>query len=226
MILPYVLATIVYIPIAFHFLSKGQDIPYSYVKLKPTELLTGYDEKTEKPIVVDMLKTPHLLITGLSGQGKSRMVRTMLLNIRNADIIICNAYKEDYKKVRGRFINGEENIKVYLKSIIESPVVRERPLYIVFEELATIKDKDNIKMIKELLCIARHYNIFIVGVIQIATKEELKFKSYFNARLSFRQLDDSAYRVVLCTSLDRVLNKREFALLSDSLYYGRTYNIN
>ena len=173
-----------------------------------------------------MLKTPHLLITGLSGQGKSRMVRTMLLNIRNADIIVCNAYQDDYKDIRGKFINGEENIKVYLKSIIESPATRERPLYIVFEELATIKDKDNIKLIKELLCVARHYNIFVVGVIQIATKEELKFKSYFNARLSFRQLDDSAYRVVLCTNLDRVLNKREFALLSDDLYYGRTYNIN
>ena len=226
MILPYVLATLVYIPIAYHLISKGQDIPYSYVELQPTELLVGYDEKTEKPITVDMLRTPHILITGLSGQGKSRMVRTMLLNIRNADIIVCNAYQDDYKSVQARFINGEENIKVYLKSIIESPAIRERPLYIVFEELATIKDKDNIKIIKELLCVARHYNIFVVGVIQIATKEELKFKSYFNARLSFRQLDDSAYRVVLCTSLDRVLNKQEFALLSDDLYYGRTYDIN
>ena len=78
------------------------------------DIALDMDEKTEKPIVVDMLKTPHLLITGLSGQGKSRMIKSMLLNIRNADIIICNAYKDDYKSVRGRFINGEENIKVYL----------------------------------------------------------------------------------------------------------------
>ena len=98
------------------------------------------------------------------------MVRTMLLNIQDADIIVCNAYKEDYKGVRGRFINGEENIKVYLKSIIESPAVRERPLYIVLEELATIKDKDNIKMIKELLCIARHYNIIAFIGIRIFDK--------------------------------------------------------
>ena len=225
MILPYVLVTVAYVPIAYYFLSKGQDIPYSYVKLKPTELLVGYDKKTEKPLIVDMLSVPHLLVTGLSGQGKSRMLRAMLLNIKDANIVVCNAFKNDYKGVQARFINGEDNVKTYIKNTSTDLHRRDIPLYIILEELGTIKNKDTIKHIKELLCVARHYNIYVIGVIQIATKEELKFKSYFNARLSFKQLDDSAYRVVVGTSLDEKLKKREFALLTDDLYLGKTYII-
>ena len=109
--------------------------------------------------------------------------------------------------------------------MLENLYRREKPLYIVIEELGTIKNKYLIAKIQELLCIARHYNIFIIGVIQIATKEELKFKSYFNARLSFRQLDDSAYRVVLGTGVEENLSKQEFVLVSDDKYVGRTYDI-
>ena len=151
MILPYVLATLVYIPVAFHSLSKGQDIPYSYVKLRPTELLAGYDKKTEKPLIVDMLSVPHLLVTGLSGQGKSRMLRAMLLNIKDANIVVCNAFKNDYKGVQARFINGEDNVKTYIKNTSTDLHRRDIPLYIVLEELGTIKNKDTIKYIQELL---------------------------------------------------------------------------
>ena len=187
-------------------------------------LLIGHDRF--KPITVNMNCTPHLLITGLSGQGKSRCLKVMLLNLQDkADIILCNAFEDDFKGVQARKIYGEPNILNYITSVLENLYKREKPLYIVIEELGTIKNKELIKKIQELLCIARHYNIFIIGVIQIATKEELKFKSYFNARLSFRQLDDSAYRVVLGTGVEENLGKREFVLVSDDKYVGRTYDI-
>ena len=170
--------------------------------------------------------TPHLLVTGLSGQGKSRCLKAMLINLQEkADIVLCNAFAEDYVKVKARKIYGENNILNYISLLLENINKREKPLYIVIEELGTIKNKSLIAKIQELLCIARHYNIYIIGVIQIATKEELKFKSYFNARLTFRQLDDSAYRVVLGTGVEEKLCKRQFALISDDLYLGRTYLI-
>ena len=205
------------------------DYNSTYRKYKPVDLdgytlLIGHDRF--KPITVNMNSTPHLLVTGLSGQGKSRCLKVMLLNLQDkADIILCNAFEDDFKGVRARKIYGEQNILNYITSVLENLYRREKPLYIVIEELGTIKNKELIKKIQELLCIARHYNIFVIGVIQIATKEELKFKSYFNARLSFRQLDDSAYRVVLGTGVEENLNKQEFVLVSDDKYVGRTYDI-
>ena len=182
-----------------------------------------------KPIEVNMLSTPHLLISGLSGQGKSRCLKAMLLNLqetKKANIILMNAFKEDYKGIKARRVYGEQCMLSTINYILEDKSWRKNPLYIVIEELGIIKDKKLNEAIKDLLCTARHYNIYIIGVIQIATKEECKFKSYFNARLTFRQLEDSAYRVVLgCGIGDKILNKQDFALVSDDLHFGRTYYI-
>ena len=56
-------------------------------------LICGYHNF--KPIEVNMLSTPHLLISGLSGQGKSRCLKAMLLNLqetKKANIILMNAF--------------------------------------------------------------------------------------------------------------------------------------
>lgn len=209
---------------AGYYYNKYLNKKYTKVDLDEYTLLCGYGKKGK--ITISMKTTPHLLITGLSGQGKSRCLKVMLLNLQDkADIVLCNAFSEDFAKVKARKIYGENNILNYISSLLDNIKKREKTLYIVIEELGTIKDKKLIAKIQELLCIARHYNIFIIGVIQIATKEELKFKSYFNARLTFRQLDDSAYRVVLGTGLEEKLCKRQFALISDDLHLGRTYLI-
>ena len=207
-----------------HYYQNYINKEYTKVDLDEYTLLAGYNK--EGRITINMLCTPHVLITGLSGQGKSRCLKVMLLNLQDkADIVLCNCFAEDYSKVKARKIYGEVNILNYINLLLENIKKREKPLYIVFEELGTIKNKSLVAKIQELLCIARHYNIYVIGVIQIATKEELKFKSYFNARLTFRQLDDAAYRVVLNTSIDKNLSVRQFALMSDDLYLGRTYLI-
>ena len=212
MILPYVLATVLYVPIAYYFLSKGQDIPYSYVKLKPTELLVGFDKKTEKPLIVDMLSVPHLLVTGLSGQGKSRMLRAMLLNIKDANIVVCNAFKNDYKGVQARFINGEDNVKTYIKNTSTDLHRRDIPLYIVLEELGTIKNKDTIKYIQELLCVARHYNIYVIGVIQIGT-----FHAYMLYYLRIAQIRNGRF---LAEVLSDVMRKKSATPELEQLSFG------
>ena len=213
------------IPICYYYY-KYLNKKYTKVYLDEYTLLAGYNAHGK--ITIDMRITPHLLVTGLSGQGKSRCLKVMLKNMQDkADIVLCNAFKGDFEGVQARRIYGEQNILNYITSVLENLYRREKPLYIVIEELGTIKNKSLIAKIQELLCIARHYNIYIIGVIQIATKEELKFKSYFNARLTFRQLDDASYRVVLGTGIgEKILSKREFALVSDDLHFGKTYIIN
>lgn len=197
---------------------------YKYIPTKPTELLLGYDFKGQ-PILADMNVNPHLLITGLSGQGKTGLLRTLITNIRDADVILCNCFVEDFRGFNVKRLYGEDAILEYCQKIMEQDYWHKKPLYIVVEELATIKDKKLVNLLKEMLCVCRHYNIFIIGIIQIATKEELKFKSYFISRLSFKQLDSSSYQVVLGAGIDKDLQKREFYCITDGLHKGRTYTL-
>ena len=206
------------------FLQELQDIEYQKIDLSPFELLLGYNLKGE-PIIVNMFKTPHLLISGLSGQGKSFMLKTIIKNL-DTKVIMLNAFTDDYKELNNIIhIQGEEDILKRLESLLNNRYKREKPVYIFFEELATIKNKKIIQTLKELLCIARHFNLFLIGLIQISTKEELQCKSYFNARVSFKQVDSSSYQVALNTSISDTLKKREFYLFSDDLYKGKTYKL-
>ena len=75
--------------------------PKEYLQFKPVEmskyeLLLGYNQ--DGYIIADMRNGAHLLISGLSGNGKSKMVHYMLKNIQNkADILVLNGFEEDYQ---------------------------------------------------------------------------------------------------------------------------------
>lgn len=200
--------------------------PKSYYKqfLEPYECLLGFNY--EGNIIADMRITPHILITGLSGQGKTEMAKTVIRNLQGkADIILLNAFKSDFKAYKGRFIIREVNILLFLKSTLESKIKRSRPMYIIIDELLVLtKNKEISKCITDLLAIARHYNIFLIGISQEGTKEQLKFKSLFNTRVCFRLLEESSYRTVLGCSVEGELKKQEFYLYSNGLYKGRTFD--
>lgn len=192
------------------------------------QLKLGYTKGIiNKQILVDMRITPHLFVVGLSGQGKSKMVEKA---IKGKQVVLLNAFKDDFKTIQAKRILGNVNILKYLNGLLQS--VREgkkwtRPLYLVFDELLVLcVDKNITKAITDLLAIGRHYNIFIVGISQIGTKESVKFKDLFNSRVCFRQVEESSYRVVLGSSVeDTKLKKREFYLYSDDIYRGYTYSV-
>ena len=197
------------------------------IKLSPYEILVG--ESYGKPLIVNMKSTPHLLITGLSGQGKSKMVNCIIRTLnKNTRAVLINGFADDYEKGI-RNIIGDENISKFLSRLLEDKKLQRNPLYILIEEMGIIQDKKILKMIAELLMVGRHYNIFIIGIIQVSRAEDIKFKTFFNARISFRQVDSSSYGVALGCSMpkeDSHLSKREFYLLTDDLYRGKTYNMN
>lgn len=205
------------------------DMDYAPIKLEGTKLLIGFDYKGT-PVIANMLECPHLLLTGLSGQGKTGMLRVAIKNILdndNADIVLLNGFEEDYKGFNIKQIINQEEIKSFIEDElqgIEDGKKKNKPLYVVFEELGKIKDKKLIELTTKLLQYGRHNNIYLIGVIQTATKEELKFKSLFNSRCTFKQLEESSYRVVLGCSIDDKLQKREFYLYTNNLYRGKTYN--
>ena len=198
-------------------------LDYKQVQLQDRELLLGYNQQGY--IIADMGKYPHLLISGLSNQGKSKMIYYMLKNLEDrANILVLNGFKEDYRGFT--LVQGTKAIQRRIEDILKDKEIRIKPLYLVLEEMQSIsKDKKLQEQLKELLSMGRHYNIFVIGIIQNATKENCSFKDLFNCRCSFRQIDSSSYQVCLGTSVEKGLEQREFYFLDSNLIKGYTFSI-
>ena len=203
---------------------KPQDfLDYKQVQLQDRELLLGYNQQGY--IIADMGKYPHLLISGLSNQGTSKMVNYMLKNLEDrANILVLNGFKEDYRGFT--LVQGTKAIQRRIEAILKDKEIRSKPLYLILEEMQSIsKDKKLQEQLKELLSMGRHYNIYCIGIIQNATKENCSFKDLFNCRCSFRQIDSSSYQVCLGTNVEKGLEQREFYFLDSNLVKGYTFSI-
>ena len=186
-------------------------------------LIVGYKGVIKKKsVIVDMRTTPHLLVCGLSGSGKTKCVEYA---IKDKRVIILNAFKNDFNSINCPKINGENNIINVLMNCCKQ--YQKTPLYIVIDELLVLCNNKKInKCILDILAVARHYNVYLIGIAQRGLSVDMSFKNLFNARICFRQVEQSSYQAVLGYSIDNPnLQKREFILLSDYIYRGRTYDI-
>lgn len=196
---------------------------HTNIKESDYTLTVGYSGILRRKIVVDMKLTPHVLVCGLSGQGKSKCVEYAM---KNKNCVILNAFREDFTSIKCLRINDIEQILEYLESI--KYVYNNKPLYIVIDEMLVLcLNKKINNAILNLLATGRHYNIFIIGISQKGTKQDIPFKDLFNARLTFRQVEASSYAAILgyYPEDNLKLNKREFVLFSDNIYRGRTYDL-
>lgn len=205
---------------------KINELNYRAISLEPTKLICGYDLKGN-PLIVDMLKTPHIGVVGTSLSGKSKCVEGALKMLKGADITLVNCFKDDFTGIIADRINGNNTILEYLKRVSENKTVRPRPHYIVVDEynsLSHIKGID--KIIQELLSQARHYNVYLIVIMQKGNSEDCKFKQLFNTRIAFRTIEESTLRAFLGVGVGSgALNQREFYLLHSELKKGKTYTI-
>lgn len=204
--------------------NKAEDINYEPYILSPFKLLLGYNKKGE-PLIVDMKKTPHIGVQGASNSGKSRMVEIALKNLIGADVVLINCFEDDFESIHGERINKEEDILNYLEGLIREPYYREKPLYLVLDELNVLGKNKNInKAIMDILAQARHFNVFFIALGQSLLKENCPYKQLFNVRITFRAIDKSSIAAFLgCTVEETNLNQREFICYSDSIYRGKSY---
>ena len=168
-------------------------------------------------VTFNMQIAPHLLVAGLSGQGKSKFVECLFKDRKDLDnVYLVNAYRSDFKSLKCKRIN---NTTSTLKLLTEASTrLQKHPRYIIVDELIEISVREP-KLIKELtkaLAVSRHFNTFFICIAQQATKEEIKCKSLFNCRVTFKQVEFSSYQTILGYSPeDRQLQAREFYYLSD-----------
>lgn len=202
-------------------------ISYKIIKVK--DKIVEYLDHQESPYILkcgrvafDMRLSPHILVSGLSGQGKTKFVESLLIDRKDIDIVLLNVFKDDMRRIKARRINTLEDIKKFLESVLKPN--RSKPLYIVIDELLSlsIQDKTISKTITKLLAIARHRNIFLICISQSATKEEVGSKMLFNTRVSFKQIEASQYQVVLgYTPENKQLQQREFYYISTEAGKGK-----
>ena len=189
------------------------------------DVLVGHNKKNK--IVVNMKNTPHLLVCGLSGQGKSRCIEYAMRDKLN--ITLINAFEDDFKSINCERIYGCEEIQNYLVRLLQDKHYFKIPKFIVIDEMIVLcADKKISKAIIDLLSIGRHYNIFIIGIAQRGLKTDLPFKDLFNARMTFRQVENSSYRSILGGLPDDInidLNPRQFIIYHTKVESGYTYDI-
>lgn len=170
-----------------------------------------------KNVTFNMQIAPHLLVAGLSGQGKSCFVEYLFKDRDDLNnVYLVNAYREDFKSLKCKRINATTDIQTLLTKA--STALQKQPRYIIIDELIEISVREP-KIIKELtkaLAVSRHLNTFFICIAQQATKEEIKCKSLFNCRVTFKQVEYSSYSTILGYSPeDRQLQAREFYYLND-----------
>lgn len=189
-------------------------------------LLLGEDTSIlHRKIYVDMSVDSHVLIVGLSNCGKSKLAEGML---RDKDVIVVNAFEEDFQSIKGARVIGEDNILEFLRHVLDDRTIDSKPLYLLVDELVVLlRNKSIAKELQGLLCIARHTKLYIVALSQEGTKEVISFKNLFNVRIMMKAIEESTYRTVLGASVeDTNLKQREFYVRDNNgIRRGRSLDI-
>lgn len=187
--------------------------------------ILGYD-KNEENILWDTKVFPSLSITGVSNCGKSCLV-TYLMKKSNMPITLCNAYKDDFTGIDCTRIEDIVKIEEFIDYLLNEKS-NDEPLLVVFDEMLTLMTYKKIaQKIHTLLTKNRHKQIYIIALFQELNKNLVPFKSLFTARLVMRQIQKSDVDSALGVTVEdyKPLQNREFILLSDDIYYGRTYDV-
>lgn len=172
--------------------------------------------------------SPHLLVGGLSGTGKTKFVESLFINRDDVDIYLLNAFREDFKGINCVRINNVNDILILLSDITKGKLEgiyrnsQSQPCYIIIDELLelSIRNKQIIKELTKAIATSRHFNIFFICISQSATKEEIQAKALFNQRVCFKCIESSSYNTILGYSPEdrnnQQLNQREFYYRNDS----------
>lgn len=145
-----------------------------------------YKPIESKPIGIDLggavlpCNFHGLMIIGSIGSGKSYLANYILSKCTSKYKFVYNAFDEDFLRI--------ERIESSQLETLESATL-------VIDEYLTL-DKQSINTIKKLLVVARHKNLNIVLISQIANKSDLTLRNLIRYRVSFRLNEQDEYKLV------------------------------
>lgn len=193
------------------------------------ELVLGHDKSLfKRQITLNMKEFPSLSIVGVTNSGKSCLIAGALMK-NKADKVLLNAYDDDYSNVYfKKRITDVDQVERYLDYLLEIDRLDHFTIIVIDEALSLIAYKSLSNKLRILLSKNRHKNLAVILIFQELNKTLVPYKSLIASRLSMRLLQQSDYQSALGTSLDApvTLQNREFIIVSDSIYKGKSYNLN
>ena len=195
--------------------------------IKDTEILLGANKNyPSRAITIDMREFPSLSITGITKSGKTKMAEYILNKTKMAKVLI-NAYEDDFTSVKAKRITDIKEIGKYLDYLLEVKKFDKPVLVVIDETLSLLSYKEISKKLHLLLTKNGHKNLFIICLFQELNKYNCSFKTLFSSRVAMRSIQTSDIISSLGTSLEEYprLKNREFILLSDNIYFGKTFDI-
>ena len=139
---------------------------------------------------------------------------------------LLNAFETDFTSLNTERVNGIEEIKAFLKAELDNKERRSKTHFIVIDECNVLSlEKDIDKLIKGLLAQARHFNVYIIAILQLANKNDCPYKNLFNTRISFKHIDDDLITTFLGAKPESILKHREFFMYDTDYRQGKTYTI-
>lgn len=173
--------------------------------LESHKMLLGVSTVDKKAEIIDLEKTPHTLIAGITGAGKSILLQMMLLSLSYAtdpselELILIDLKNEDLAPLcnlpHTKFFAGSKDKarQAILDLItekdrrIENSSKTDKRIILVIDELAQVADDKIIqKSLKDLISIGRSKRINIIVATQSVTKDGglgSMLKSNFTCRL-------------------------------------------
>lgn len=118
------------------------NVEFVPVKTEPYEVFLGYDFKGY-PVLLNLARFPHLLIAGVTGSGKSRVVFSLLTNlVHNFDEKTINIYLAQVKKADLRHFKHCEQVKMYARTLEETLMMFSRINTMIDKRIKILEDAD------------------------------------------------------------------------------------
>ncbi|WP_461614388.1 FtsK/SpoIIIE domain-containing protein [Clostridium sp. Marseille-QA1073] len=180
------------------------NLDFAPIKTKPYEVFLGYDFKGY-PVLLNLTRFPHLLIAGVTGSGKSRVVFSVLTNlIHNFDERAINIYLAQVKKADLRHFKHCEQVKMYARTLEDT--------LLMFSKINTIIDR-RIKLLEEA---------DVENIGDYNRKSKNKFMKYI-----YVSADEFSYYMPDSSDAEDIKTVKEKALkeLKDIILAGRSVGV-
>ena len=181
-------------------------------------IVIGYKYLPCFKIRVNIKRYPHIIITGITGTGKTRLAEYI---VKDKKPILINCYKEDFTSIEATRVNDLQKIISLLNAVPKNS-------WIVIDELNQLcnSSKEVSRLITNLLFNARHEGTHIIGICQRSNMKDIDCSNLFNVRIAGKHIKESDYRTTLGVSVDGNIGYREFYLVDgERIEIFKSFNI-